>query len=744
MAQTIGSAFAETFGTGQRMGDAWSERRFRAKAQAIRTEFEALAAQEGKNLEDYLPQMETALRSAAESSQRRGLSLEQPVLDQWNSDIGRASERRAGALALQGNQAGARDVRAGAQYALGNFDEGQGQQIAGDTIRATSAAMQRDPSTGQMAYNPAAGAAGISRVGAQYGNADAAAQGQQQAGSFRLQAAQGLAGQLFNLFQSPEVANPDQVVGLYEGLKQYVPELGNTELRVGEDGSWNIYANGSKTATGSFNPNDRNDMDEFSSLLTNFSQKPIDTLNTYQQTRIQNIAARRKSDEEFSGKIDDARIKVVTDAKSQGIPESVATSLFKASTGTGESKGWQLQEIGDTPGSYLVQKNGKVYRIETNVEPNLETGQPGGKVQVFTADGKPVPASELNAPEQDGLEFTMRAISDLSSINNASQLEWMRGQLGALQSLYNQRFNIPEGGAGGGGTRGERNNNPGNIEDRGQFRGNPDYLGSDGRFARFRTPEAGRAAMQAQLERYMEGRTTGTPLTTVADIVGTWSPQTDPTNQAGSTANYVRYVARTLGVDPNAPLSRQDIPRLMDAMAQFESGNTGALPTSRGNVVAGASDAPPAQPTRAIAQSAPTAQRPVAASRRALSPEGVRRTAGELREARAAVDTAKANLERFDREISANAPKMRRAIPGRLEGFRTEEVPELTNAQRAVRERLAAELSAAEERRDSLRGAAQRGAAALNQQTRQTKQQAEEQELYSRYGGAADFFRAAQ
>lgn len=148
----------------------------------------------------------------------------------------------------------------------------------------------------------------------------------------------------------------------------------------------------------------------------------------------------------------------------------------------------------------------------------------------------------------------------------------------------------------GGNSRGERNNNQGNIEDRGQFKGMPGYLGSDGRFARFESAEAGQQAQHRQLERYMDGKTrtannpNGAPRTTVAQIVEQWSPQDDPTNQANSTANYARYVAQRLGVDPNAQLTKADIPRLASAMSEFETGNTArgqlANPLTAANAIA--------------------------------------------------------------------------------------------------------------------------------------------------------------
>lgn len=745
MPQTIGSAFAETFGTGQRLGDSFSTRRFAGKAQDIRAKYEQLATTEQKPLEAYLPQMEAELREAAGSSARRGLNLEAPEVERLHADVGRAGERRAGALALANDQQGARMARAGTQYGLGNFDAGQGQQIAGDTIGATQGAMRINPATGQREYNAAAGAQGLANVGAQYGNAEAAQGQQQNAATFRLQAAQGLVGQLFNLFQSPEIADADQVTGLYEGLKQYVPELGKTDMRVGDDGSWVVYTNGKPT--GSFNPKDENDMAEFSSLMTSFSRAPIEALNQYNQTRIANIADKRKQDNEFSGKIDDAMMKVITEAKSHDIPEAVATKIFSAGTGSGDSKGWQLQEIGEEPGSYIVQKGGNVYRIETNVKPGLEGGQTGGKVQVFSGDdlNTPVPASVLNAPENDGLQYSISAVSDLAKINNATALEWMRGQIGALNEMRNQRFGLSSGGGSGGNSRGERNNNPGNIED-GEFaKGLPGYKGSDGRFAIFDTPENGAAAQTKLLQSYGNRG-----FNTVEKIVSRWSPQSDPTNQAGSTSNYTKYVAQRLGVQPGQELNLSDpkvAAQVAAAMAEFESGNTGGskpsgaltatAPTS-GNVVAGGSDVKPA-----TAQSAPKAQSALPASRKSITPEGARQNAAEVSKAGLEYKVAQNRLAAFEREFKPNQSGGALSQVGRL-GEAALPTSNLTAAQEQVYRQLKEDLAAAEAKTRGLIRETEGVTRALNTRASKAKANEEAQELYSRYGGAADFFRNAK
>lgn len=98
----------------------------------------------------------------------------------------------------------------------------------------------------------------------------------------------------------------------------------------------------------------------------------------------------------------------------------------------------------------------------------------------------------------------------------------------------------------------------------------PGYVGSDGRFAIFDTPESGFNAMGSLLQSYGNRG-----FNTVSSILNRYSPQSDPTNKAGSTSNYVNVVAKAVGVDPNAPLdfSNQSVmDKLIRSMTKVEAG----------------------------------------------------------------------------------------------------------------------------------------------------------------------------
>ncbi len=118
--------------------------------------------------------------------------------------------------------------------------------------------------------------------------------------------------------------------------------------------------------------------------------------------------------------------------------------------------------------------------------------------------------------------------------------------------------------------RSVRNNNPGNLEASSWVQKQPGYIGSDGRFAIFETPDAGYSAMEGLLQSYSRRG-----LNTVGSIINRWSPQSDPTNQPGSTNNYVRSVAKAVGVSPTDEININDPElrgRLVRAMAEVEGG----------------------------------------------------------------------------------------------------------------------------------------------------------------------------
>lgn len=105
-------------------------------------------------------------------------------------------------------------------------------------------------------------------------------------------------------------------------------------------------------------------------------------------------------------------------------------------------------------------------------------------------------------------------------------------------------------------TRGERNNNPGNIR-----------KGEDG-FRVFSSPQEGLDAMG-----YLLGKYRNEGWGTISDIVGRWAPQKG--KDKNDTAAYIADVAQQMGIGANDLINLKDsdeIARLMKAMVSHENG----------------------------------------------------------------------------------------------------------------------------------------------------------------------------
>ncbi len=145
------------------------------------------------------------------------------------------------------------------------------------------------------------------------------------------------------------------------------------------------------------------------------------------------------------------------------------------------------------------------------------------------------------------------------------------------------------------GARGIRNNNPGNIE-YGSFTKARGATGSDGRFARFGTPEAGIGAMSDLLRSYgAKG------INTVDSILNRYAPGNE-----NNTAAYSAAVSKKLGVKGSDKLDLNDasvMKRLVSAMIQHENGSN---PYSDAALTAGTMSAAQRRSNAMAAGSLPT------------------------------------------------------------------------------------------------------------------------------------------
>ncbi|MCY1981084.1 hypothetical protein OW789_08885 [Klebsiella pneumoniae] len=128
--------------------------------------------------------------------------------------------------------------------------------------------------------------------------------------------------------------------------------------------------------------------------------------------------------------------------------------------------------------------------------------------------------------------------------------------------------------------RGLRNNNPGNIEAGSNSWDGQE--GSDGRFAKFVTPEHGIRALGKNLLSYQRQG-----YDTVSEIVNRWAPASDGNN----TEAYIATLCKKLNVTPNDQLNMSDINTLRQLCAGIIQHENGKQPYSEDQLNTGVSAA---------------------------------------------------------------------------------------------------------------------------------------------------------
>ncbi|MGH8810360.1 MAG: hypothetical protein ACREXO_00055 [Advenella sp.] len=127
------------------------------------------------------------------------------------------------------------------------------------------------------------------------------------------------------------------------------------------------------------------------------------------------------------------------------------------------------------------------------------------------------------------------------------------------------------------GTRGIRNNNPGNIEfnDSNSWQG---QTGSDGRFAKFETPEHGIRALGRNLLSYGKQG-----YDTPAEIIGRWAPP-GKDGKENDTQAYIKSVCAQLGVTADQPLDLTNADTLANLCNAIMKQENGKVPYSSDQV----------------------------------------------------------------------------------------------------------------------------------------------------------------
>ncbi|WP_168428671.1 structural protein [Erwinia amylovora] len=118
------------------------------------------------------------------------------------------------------------------------------------------------------------------------------------------------------------------------------------------------------------------------------------------------------------------------------------------------------------------------------------------------------------------------------------------------------------------GSRGIRNNNPGNIRWGDDWKGLvPESLRTDKSFCQFKSAEYGIRAMIIILRNYQRKH----GLSTIMEIINRWAPDVENDTQA-----YIDSVAKSTGVPADKQIDTTDsrfMPRLLQAIINHENGS---------------------------------------------------------------------------------------------------------------------------------------------------------------------------
>lgn len=187
---------------------------------------------------------------------------------------------------------------------------------------------------------------------------------------------------------------------------------------------------------------------------------------------------------------------------------------------------------------------------------------------------------QIQAKNVEFKEATAKATAQNAVGANYLQVRQQNGELS--DTVAGSRRAVAGGGeSAADGPRGVRNNNPGNLE---ASSSNPwvGQTGSDGRFAKFETPEHGIRALGRNLISYQRQG-----IDTVGEIINLWAPPSDNND----TTAYIRAVCAQLGVTANQPLDASNPDTLQALCAAIIKHENGTQPYSPDQLSTGVSAA---------------------------------------------------------------------------------------------------------------------------------------------------------
>lgn len=690
-------AMAGGMRVGDALGDRFSQWNAGRKAKNLREELEGFEGDEmarQRLIDERMSDIESG-------PMRRGLDVggyRDTIDEERNREIARQSAERR----TSGDYESAYGLEASRAGALGDVASAQRGLDMAQQVRGLRGAQSTDAMTGISRPDYGRYEAGQESYYAGQGRADAAQQAGTNASTWRMKAVGEQAGLALNELMQSE-PNPNVIAAYGHNMAQNMPEVFGRDPAQGGlrlDGSTlHIFRDGK--SVDSFDLKNPTDKERLVSTFQRYQKNPAEALNSAYTAQLEAAKEARGFQRETEGKVRDKMLDMIGEyAKPEGGLDE--TKLLRALGGGGGADGGTSSGIKDValvePGQIriLTTSRGPVTaRLPT--EDEMETGTAEHRVIFEDANGNRI--TDFTPAQQDATQAALLAsMAQGQGMENldrmARGMQWAADIAGGRTPRVSSGRSTPGGAASGEGNRPTRNNNPGNIRDRGQFKGQPGYRGSDGEFAMFDTPEAGWAAMEAQLGRYLRGTeaTGGKPVTTLSGIISTWAPPSD----GNDTEGYIASVAERMGIDPDATITPDMVPQLAREMAQQEGwqGGTEETPlpaksTAEEKPTAAAkSAAKPAVSDESKTEKVKPEDTPIARTRRAG--EKAAASADTLRDARSAI-------EAFDAAITQKAGRSS-SLSG-VGGYgapMSRDSPALTGAQRGARAILVAARDEAE------------------------------------------------
>jgi hypothetical protein len=396
MSETTGDIIGRGWRAGRAIGQDISEFRYNRGESKLREKYTEEAQAAGVDLSEYMAAPEIISRYENDLSalyqksgaKKRGVvgadgsALNEGSRSAIHADVARGGERRASTKALAGDWEGAHAERGKVGGALGNFDAASSSRVAVEQIQTGKAAIK----DGKVDNTRLAG--GQALAAANRGDVDGAAKASGAQQQFRMQTATQLAGTLSQMLDNPTQFG-DQIVGTFENLKEYLPELAEFNLQVDPaSGTTVIYQDGQPIGA-------LDDPEEIRDMLTQFTSDPSGVLEARKQSQIAAATDQRDRGRKIEDEVRGAQMKVIEKFGDAGVDGIKTQNLLQAQE-KASNAGWRTLGSSDD-GTITAALGERVVKI-LPAAPAGPDGRPGyASRMIDAATGQTINPAELGA-----------------------------------------------------------------------------------------------------------------------------------------------------------------------------------------------------------------------------------------------------------------------------------------------------------------------------------------------------------